>query len=151
METYRYGTILPISSLCSRCQTIPFDDKGLGGREELSEDGLRSLHFGPVTEALDLPINWHIEDDWPSLTHLNQRLSDSYCPVCRWIKDALVQIHVGKQFDNFDAPGFVKASLAYKWSSFSRAKRPGLSSLVMNLQFTSSNNSKYYYNDLPAP
>lgn len=152
METYRYGTVLPVSALCSQCQKIPLDDKGLGGREEVSEDGLRGLHFGSATEALDLPIDWHIQDDWPSLTHLYRRLGDSYCPICRWIKDALIHIRVGKQFDDFDAPGFVQASLAYRWSlfsgvqSFSGAQRPGLSALVMNLRFLSSDSSKYHRN-----
>ncbi|KAF6788488.1 hypothetical protein CSOJ01_14984 [Colletotrichum sojae] len=141
METYRYGTVLPASALCSQCQKIPFDDKGLGGREEVSEDGLRSLHFGSATEALNLPIDWHIEDDWPSLTHLYQRLGDSYCPMCRWIKDALIHIRIGKQFDDFDAPGFVQASLAFRWNSFSGAQRPGLSALVMNLGFLSSDSN----------
>lgn len=142
MDTYRHNTILPMSILCIHCQAIPLDDDQLGSHMTVTADGSKHLDFESDCESLEIPIDWQFEFDWPSLKQFNARLQRFYCPICRWIKDALIEIHADRMFELLEIKGFVKVSLSYAWGWSRGAARRGLQGLVMNAQFLSEQRSK---------
>ncbi|KAH0433164.1 hypothetical protein CcaCcLH18_06051 [Colletotrichum camelliae] len=137
MDTYRHNTILPMSIMCIHCQAIPLDDDQLGSHMTVTADGSKHLDFESDCESLVIPIDWQFEFDWPSLEQFNARLQRFYCPICRWIKDALIEIHADRMFELHEIKGFVKVSLSYAWGWSRGAARRGLQGLVMNAQFLS--------------
>lgn len=142
MDQYRYDMILPMSILCSHCQAIPLNDDQLGSHRTVAADGSQYLDFDSECESFEIPIDWHFEISWPSLEQLHARLQSFYCPICRWIKDALTEIRADRMFELHEIRGFVKTSLSYAWGLSPGATRRGLRALVMNAHFHSHSKSK---------
>lgn len=100
------------AALCSRCQSLTFDDEKLGGKIDTCHDGVSVLCFTKSIHQCPLP--WEYRDILPHLPQLEKSAGDG-CKFCGFLWGAIIRAEIAPGSDS-DVEIIIR--LRYEWLEY---------------------------------